>query len=59
LGLALDEPQENEKSLQINEVAVLIEERIRPFTVDQILDYIHSHEGQGFVFTRAAGEGCC
>ncbi len=58
MGLALDEPKEEEKIVRINEMDILMDSMVKPFTKDQVLDYIRSPEGQGFVFTSAAGGGC-
>jgi len=58
LGLALDEPKEVENLVRINEMDVLMDSMVQPFTKDQVLDYIHSPDKQGFVFTSAGGGGC-
>jgi Fe-S cluster assembly iron-binding protein IscA len=59
LGLALDEPGENEEAISINGVDVLITEDVVPLTDGRRLDYIKSDEGEGFVIVRIDGQSCC
>jgi Fe-S cluster assembly iron-binding protein IscA len=59
LGLALDEPKEKDLKLHVNDVEVLMEEQVKPFTTGQVLDYLNSSAGSGFVIVPASGKACC
>ena len=49
LGLALDEPQENEEAINVNGIDVLIGAPVKPFADDKIIDYIEADYGKGFL----------
>ena len=49
MGLALDEPKEDEKPVQVNGLDVLIAERDNVFIDDAVLDYVVQAHGEGFV----------
>jgi Fe-S cluster assembly iron-binding protein IscA len=55
--MALDEPEENEKPVQINGLDVLIADFVRPFTDGNKLDYVKNPDGEGFVME--SGSSCC
>lgn len=57
LGLALDEPQDNETAIEINGIDVLISSDVRSFTDGNKLDYVTSQYGEGF--TISGGSSCC
>jgi Fe-S cluster assembly iron-binding protein IscA len=59
LGLALDEPEENEKPVQINGLDVLISDEVKPFTDGNTLDYVKYPDGEGFVLTPESGGNRC
>jgi len=58
LGLALDELQDNQQTHTINDIDLLIEESILPFTQDRQVNYIDNEYGQGFSIGAASGASC-
>jgi hypothetical protein len=36
-----------------------MEEQVKPFTTGQVLDYLSSSAGSGFVIVPASGKACC
>lgn len=56
--MALDEPAENETTVQVAGFEMLIDEKVRPYASGNILDYVNSHEGEGFVLHPESGQ-CC
>ena len=60
MGLALDEPKEAE-TVQVDGLQVLMDSQVQAYSEDQVLDYMDSSHGQGFLFRREQGEesGCC
>lgn len=58
MGMALDEPVENEQPLHINGLEVLIDDAIKPVTDGNILDYVKSPDGEGFVIAPESGSAC-
>ena len=61
LGLALDEPNENVKIHNINEIDVIIDDNILPYTEGSQIDYINNSYGQGFSIAPigASNSSCC
>ena len=59
MGLALDEPRENERPMEVNGIDVLIGEEVRPFASGNVLDYVESPAGSGFVLGPESGYTCC
>jgi hypothetical protein len=51
--MALDEPMENEKPVQINGVDVLIAGFARSVTDDTVVDYVDGPSGKGFLIKGA------
>lgn len=45
MGLALDEPDENDKVITVNEILVAIDSNIEPFTSDLTLDFNQERNG--------------
>ncbi|MFO7813571.1 MAG: hypothetical protein R6V21_11430 [Pelovirga sp.] len=58
MGLALDELQENQQIHTINNIDLLIEESVLPFTQDRQVNYIDNEYGQGFSIGAASGASC-
>jgi len=58
LGLALDEPNENEEITQVNGIDILISDAVKTFTDGNTIDYVNSPDGQGFVITSAEYTYC-
>ncbi len=36
-----------------------MEEQVKPYTAGQVLDYLNSSAGSGFVIVPASGKACC
>ena len=58
MGLALDEPNENEETTQVNGIDVLIADAVKAFTDGNTIDYVNSPDGQGFTITSAWHTSC-
>ncbi|MFO7765780.1 MAG: hypothetical protein R6V33_05055 [Pelovirga sp.] len=58
MGLALDELQENQQVYTVNDIDLLIEESILPFTSDRQVNYIDNEYGQGFSISAASSASC-
>jgi Fe-S cluster assembly iron-binding protein IscA len=59
LGLALDEPRENEDTVHANGIDVLIGDEVKPFVSEQRIDYIKSTQGEGFTIAPKSGQSYC
>ena len=57
MGMALDEPKENEQPVQVNGIGVLVEDFVRPIVDGTTVDYIENPDGKGFIITKD-GESC-
>jgi Fe-S cluster assembly iron-binding protein IscA len=55
MGMALDEPEENEQPVQVNGIDVLVADFARPFVESTTVDYVRETRGEGFVITGAGG----
>ena len=58
MGLALDEPNENEETTQANGMDVLIADAVKAFTDGNTIDYVNSPDGEGFVITPVGYTYC-
>lgn len=58
MGLALDEPKENEKPQRINELEVFMDNRVKFLAEDYVLDYDASLGGRGFVIGPQFWSSC-
>ena len=58
MGMALDEPEQDEQPVSINGVDVLIAEMVKPFTEGNTLDYVKYPDGEGFVLGPEGGYSC-
>jgi Fe-S cluster assembly iron-binding protein IscA len=56
--LALDEPNENEDTTQINGIDVLISDAVKPFADRNTIDYVNSPYGEGFAVTPPGHSYC-
>ena len=54
MGMALDEPKENEKPMDINGINVLIEESALPLVDGVTVDYVTDPDGEGFTIIGAS-----
>lgn len=59
MGLALDEPKEDEQIHTINEVELLIEENVLGYTEGNEIDFISNERGEGFAIGPVGGGSCC
>ncbi len=59
MGLALDEPKENVKIHNINDIDVIIDDNILPYTEGNQIDYVDNAYGQGFSIAPIGGSSCC
>ena len=57
MGMALDEPKENEQPVNVNGIDVLVEDEARPLVEDTTIDYIENPDGEGFII-KGSGD-CC
>jgi Fe-S cluster assembly iron-binding protein IscA len=55
MGMALDEPEENEQPVQVNGIDVLVADFTRPFVEGTTVDYVKEKQGEGFVITGDGG----
>ena len=58
MGLALDEPNENEDTTQINGIDVLISDSVKALADNNTIDYVNSPYGEGFIIAPAGYTGC-
>ena len=45
--------------MAVNGVDVLIADEVKPFASGNVVDYIESPEGNGFIVRSESGESCC
>jgi Fe-S cluster assembly iron-binding protein IscA len=57
MGMALDEPQENDQVEELNGIRVSIDERIVSYTEELTVDFQKTEQGAGLVFLGQ--EDCC
>ncbi|PLX68979.1 MAG: hypothetical protein C0603_04645 [Denitrovibrio sp.] len=59
--MALDEPTDADKTYTINEIDILINEEVLPYTDGHQLDYVEDQRGKGFILgpTEDKGHDCC
>jgi len=56
--MALDELKENEETIQVNGIDLLIADMVKPHTDGNKIDYVKSPEGEGFVIAKPGQTGC-
>ena len=56
-GMALDEPEEKEQTVQVDGLDFLIADFAMPFMDGSTIDYIKLPDSEGFIITRS--ESCC
>ena len=59
MGLALDEPNENEDTIHVNGIDVLISDDVKPAASANKIDYMKSPQGEGFIIVPKSGQSCC
>lgn len=58
MGLALDEPTDDDEKLSVGELEILVERRAAAFADQSIIDYVDSVWGRGFSIRPTYGGGC-
>jgi Fe-S cluster assembly iron-binding protein IscA len=56
--LALDEPKDDDKIHNVNEIDLLIDDNVLPFTRGNRIDYHNDSFGEGFSISSPAGSRC-
>jgi Fe-S cluster assembly iron-binding protein IscA len=59
LGLALDEPNDNDTKLNLNGIELVAEKKLKSFLEDQVIDFVNSGFREGFVISPEYGSSCC
>lgn len=57
--MALDELKKEEQLYTINEIELMIDENVLPYTKGNEIDYISNAYGQGFSIAPTMGGSCC
>jgi len=55
MGMALDEPEENEQPVHVNGINILIADYVRPFFDGATIDYVKQFDSEGFIITGLGG----
>ena len=55
MGMALDEPEDQEQPVNVNGIDVLIADFARPFVDGKTIDYVKQPQGEGFIISGAGG----
>jgi Fe-S cluster assembly iron-binding protein IscA len=58
LGLALEEPDDQDEVLTVDGIEVRVEKRAAGFAAQSVVDYVDSVWGRGFTIRPAYGD-CC
>ncbi|MDY6912528.1 MAG: hypothetical protein SVM79_09245 [Chloroflexota bacterium] len=58
MGLALDGPRENEQTVKIDGVEILVNDDALPYVPGNVIDYARSPQGDGFTIYSESGR-CC
>jgi Fe-S cluster assembly iron-binding protein IscA len=58
LGVALDEPKDDDTIFSARELQLHVEKRIALFADNTVIDYVRSWFGEGFVVKPAYGGSC-
>ena len=56
MGLALDEPEANEKTMTVNGIEVLVEKGLQGFAEGTFVDFISSPYGETFTVDTGLGD---
>ncbi len=49
MGMALDEPDDDETPVTVNGIGVLVSEPVQPYVYGTVIDYVKESHGEGFV----------
>lgn len=58
MGVALDEPRENEQILPADGIDILVSDEVKPYASGSVLEWTTGFMGEGFVLRPASGHGC-
>ena len=58
MGLALEEPDDQDEVLTVDGIEVRVEKRASGFAAQSVVDYVDSVWGRGFTIRPAYGD-CC
>ena len=58
MGLALEEPDDQDEVLTVDGIEVRVEKRAAGFAAQSVVDYVDSVWGRGFTIRPAYGD-CC
>lgn len=58
MGLALDEPEENEQTIEADGLDILISDDVKPYATGNVLDWVTALGGEGFILQPESGQ-CC
>jgi Fe-S cluster assembly iron-binding protein IscA len=58
LGMALDEPSENEQTVEVDGIDVLITDDVKPYASGNVLDWVDAYGDEGFTLQPESGS-CC
>ena len=56
--MALDELKKEEQTYTINEIDLMIDESVLPYTKESQIDYVNNAYGQGFSIAPVRGGSC-
>ena len=56
--MALDEPQNGDKTFKVEELDILVDQRAAPYAGESTVDFIDSFWGKGFTIRPAYGGAC-
>lgn len=57
--MALDEPGEDEQSIPVNGLDLLISDEVKPYVSGNVLDWAKGFMREGFVIRPEQGGSCC
>ncbi len=58
MGLALEEPKDDDERFTVNGINFGYEEKLKPFLSDLVLDFVKSLWGTGFTLRRDYSGAC-
>lgn len=58
MGVALDEPREEEQTVPADGLDILVSDEVKPYASGNILDWVQAFGGEGFVLQPESGSTC-
>ncbi len=58
MGMALDEPSENEQAVEVDGIDILIADDVKPYASGNVLDWVETYGDAGFTLQPESGS-CC